>query len=225
LQDDLLSKVDELARRGIFLGGPRRKFISAGRGQLQILLDHGLVPNDRVVDVGCGALRGGWWILNFLRPERYFGIEPNREMLQAGIDVMLGADLMAEKRPKFSNADNFDLTAFGVIFDFAIARSVWTHTSRDQIRAMLRSFHRCSHEKSLILTSIVEPKPGEPEYGGESWLGKSHESATAGLAKYHFATIRDLCSEEGFFAEALGISDAQRWVRVSRETGRSGPAS
>jgi hypothetical protein len=215
VQDDLLPKVDELASRGVFLGGPRRKFVSAGRGQLEILLDHGLIPNDRVVDIGCGALRGGWWIVNFLRPERYFGIEPNREMLQAGIDVMLGAEVMAEKRPAFSNIDTFDLTVFGATFDFAIARSVWTHTSRDQIRAMLRSFHKCSHAKSVILTSIVEPGPGEPEYDGAAWLGKSHESKTRGLAKYHFATIRDLCSEEGFAAQPLGMSDAQRWVKVS----------
>jgi SAM-dependent methyltransferase len=216
MQDDLRPKVAELERRGVFLGGPRRKFVSAGRGQLEILLEHGLVPNDRVVDVGCGALRGGWWLINFLRPERYFGIEPNRDMLQAGIDVMVGAELLAEKRPTFSNVDTFDLRVFGAIFDFAIARSVWTHASRDQIRAMLRSFRECSHEKSLILTSIVEPSKAGSEYDGTGWIGKSHQSDTAGYARYRFATLRDLCGEEGFSAEALDISDDQRWIRVSR---------
>jgi hypothetical protein len=56
MQDELLKKADELERRSIFLGGPRSRFVSAGRCQLEILLKHGLVPDDSVLDVGCGAV-------------------------------------------------------------------------------------------------------------------------------------------------------------------------
>ena len=99
MQDHLFLKAEELERRSIFLGGPKHKFVSAGRGQLEILLANGLIPDDRVLDVGCGALRGGWWLINFLRPDRYFGIEPNRAMLDAGKEVMVGDTLLQEKRP------------------------------------------------------------------------------------------------------------------------------
>lgn len=217
MRDALEEKAAELERRGIFLGGPLHKFVRGGRCQLEVLLQNGLTPNDRVVDVGCGCLRGGWWIINFLRPGRYFGIEPNRQMLEAGIDVMLGPDLLAEKQPQFSNTDDFDLTVFAATFEFAIARSVWTHASRDQIRTMLRSFLKCSHKHSLIVASILPPGEKEKESAGTAWVGKSHISQVEGMAKYSLATVRNICREEGYEATPLDIGEGQRWLLVKRD--------
>lgn len=211
----LLDKAAELQRRGIFLGGPKRKFIPAGRGQLELLLTHGLVPESRVLDVGCGALRGGWWSINFLRPNCYFGIEPNAEMLNAGIEVMLGAELLEEKQPKFSNTPDFDFSLFGEKFDFVIARSIWTHASQDHIRTMLSQFKLCSTPRSIFLASIKPPKTGEEVYTGSEWQGRSHENDDAAMAHYNFATVESLCAESGLTAEALGESDQQLWCKVS----------
>jgi SAM-dependent methyltransferase len=217
MQDGLLRKAEELERRSIFLGGPKNKFIAAGRGQLEILLSHGLAPDDRVLDIGCGALRGGWWLIHFLRPERYFGIEPNQKMLEAGIEVMLGPELLAEKKPRFSHNDDFDFAVFGQVFDFFLARSVWTHASKNQIRAMLHAFHRCSHPGSLFLTSMVElDHPGASEYSGTDWVGRSHLSDTAGMVQYRFDTIEHMCRSAGLNTERLGVSQSQLWVKISR---------
>ncbi len=216
MQNELKQKIGELESRGIFLGGPKKKFVAAGRAQLEILLSHGLVPQDRVLDVGCGALRGGWWLIHFLRPERYFGIEPNKEMLQAGIDVMLGPELLAEKKPQFSNNDNFDFSIFRQVFDFVLARSVWTHASIPQIQTMLKFFARCSHRNSAFLTSIVELKrPNVAEYSGADWVGRSHRSVTAGLVHYRFSTIENLCKSEGLVLERLTESYDQLWLKIS----------
>jgi hypothetical protein len=37
-----------------------------------------------VLDVGCGALRVGYWLIHFLEPENYYGIEPKKRMLGTG---------------------------------------------------------------------------------------------------------------------------------------------
>jgi SAM-dependent methyltransferase len=216
MSSDLMEKAEELRRRNVFLGGPKHKFISAGRGQLEILLKNGLVPDSFVLDIGCGCLRGGFWSINFLRPGHYFGIEPNKAWLDAGIEVMLGPELVAEKKPSFSNTADFDFSVFGQTFDFVIARSVWTHASRDHIRAMLASFERTSREGARFIASIVEPRRGHQEYVGTAWVGRSHESDTPGMAHHGFSTIQALCAEAGLVAEALDMADEQLWVRVSR---------
>ncbi len=216
MQDSLLLKADELERRSIFLGGPRKRFIAAGRCQLEILLAHGLTPDDFVLDVGCGALRGGWWVINFLRPGRYFGIEPNRTMLDAGKEVMLGEELLAEKKPNFSNNDNFDFSVFGQKFDFVIGRSIWTHASKSQIQDMLQSFKQCSNTSGCFLTSILEPRlPIIPEYKGSGWIGRSHKSDVAGIAHYRFRTLRKFAQMAGLNAERLGIVEGQRWIKIT----------
>jgi hypothetical protein len=210
----LLEKAAELQRRGIFLGGPKRKFIPAGRGQFELLLTHGMVPESRLLDVGCGALRGGWWSINFLRPNRYFGIEPNAQMLDAGKEVMLGAELLEEKQPAFSNTPDFNFSLFGEKFDFVIARSIWTHASQDHIRTMLEQFKLCSTPRSVFLASIKPPKTGESEYTGKEWRGRSHENEDAAMAHYTFATVQKLCAENDLTAEDVGTTDQQLWCKI-----------
>jgi hypothetical protein len=213
----LFDKADALQVRGVFLGGPREKFVTAGRAQLEILLARGLLPRHRVLDIGCGALRGGWWLINFLRPGRYFGIEPNVRMLDAGIEVMLGSELVEEKKPRFSNNSNFDFSVFGEIFDFLVARSVWTHASLAQIGAMLDSFRATAGRKGEFVASILPPRTMfHREYQGSAWVGRSHERDKPGLAYYRFNTIRKLCRDRQLSAENLGWQDGQTWVLVRR---------
>jgi SAM-dependent methyltransferase len=216
-QQSLFDKADELQSRGVFLGGPREKFATAGRGQLEILLCRGLLPDHRVLDIGCGALRGGWWLINFLRPGRYFGIEPNVSMLKAGIEVMLGCQLLEEKIPSFSSNSDFDFSVFGAAFDFLIARSVWTHASLEQIGKMLDSFVANSTPNGEFVASIVPPRTVfHREHRGSAWLGRSHECDLPGLAHYRFSTVRKLCRDRQLNAENLGLQNEQTWVRVSR---------
>jgi len=40
---------------------------------------------DKLLDIGCGALCGGYWMINFLRPGCYFGVEPNTFMFEEGV--------------------------------------------------------------------------------------------------------------------------------------------
>jgi SAM-dependent methyltransferase len=213
----IFDKADQLHSRGIFLGGPRTKFVTAGRGQLEVLLSRGLLPHHRVLDIGCGALRGGWWLINFLRADSYFGIEPNKKMLDAGIEVMLGRSLLNEKRPRFAKNADFDFSVFGEQFDFLIARSVWTHASREQICTMLDSFIRCSVPAAEFVTSICLPRtPFHRQYRGAKWVGRSHESDTPGVVHYRLSTIRKLCHARQLVAEKLGVQDGQTWVLVKR---------
>ena len=51
-------RAEQVAEK-VFTGGPAKHFEVAGRNQLAVLLEHGLHTSSRVLDIGCGALRGG----------------------------------------------------------------------------------------------------------------------------------------------------------------------
>ncbi|CAG0947608.1 hypothetical protein ANRL1_04330 [Anaerolineae bacterium] len=114
----LMERANELEARGIFLGGPLQVFETAGRKLLTVLLSEGLTPSSNVLDIGCGCLRGGYWLIHFLDEGCYFGIEPNTEMLEAGINIVLEPGLADLKRPRFDHNAEFDFAIFKEKFDF-----------------------------------------------------------------------------------------------------------
>ena len=57
-----------LHSQGIFTGGPPQYFEIVGRLQLATLVREGIYPQSKVLDVGCGCLRGGYWVIHFLDP-------------------------------------------------------------------------------------------------------------------------------------------------------------
>jgi SAM-dependent methyltransferase len=150
--ESLQERAERLAER-MFLGGPVHDFERVGRMCFDVLLREGLAADSRVLDVGCGALRLGYWLMRFLEQGCYHGIEPNREMLQLGLEEVLEADIVERAQASFAHNDDFDFSSFGERFDFVVARSIWTHTSREQIQTMLASFAAASTPRGVFLTS------------------------------------------------------------------------
>jgi SAM-dependent methyltransferase len=122
--------------------GKHRDFIGGhwethGENQLNFLTGQGLTPGDKFLDVGCGSLRAGRHLVDFLDPGNYYGIDANRSLIQAGYDV----EFTDEQRARLPVAnlranDRFD-GDFGVAFDMAIAQSVFTHVSLNHVRLCL----------------------------------------------------------------------------------------
>ena len=54
-----------IARHG-FLGVPADTFEKAGKQQFIALLNEGLVPESKILDIGCGCLRTAYWLIRFL---------------------------------------------------------------------------------------------------------------------------------------------------------------
>lgn len=221
---------NRLQTEGVFLGGPPHLFELAGRRLLITLLNEGLNPDSKVLDVGCGCLRGGYWLIHFLDANCYFGIEPNRDMLAAGINTLLEPGLMDSKKPKFDNNASFDFSVFSERFDFFVARSIWTHASKDQIGIMLDGFARYSKPGGAFITSYVEPslsrlirrRPRALDYKGEEWVGRSHESNESGIVRHRLSWIRWECRRRDLSVEEIKGKaynfGGQRWLRIKSLT-------
>jgi SAM-dependent methyltransferase len=151
--DKSLQERSERISQDTFIGGPRWNFERVGRLGFEVLLKEGLRPSSKVLDVGCGALRLGYWLMRFLDPGCYFGIEPQEEMLKVGLTELVEPEVVERAGARFSDNTDFDFSVFQEQFDFAIARSVWTHASKPQIAAMLESFAASGAPGSVFLAS------------------------------------------------------------------------
>lgn len=218
---DLQQRAEHLAAK-VFTGGPVEDFEQVGRLSFVTLFEHGLTPQSTFLDVGCGALRVGYWLLHFLDRGRYCGIEPNVEMLQAGIAEILEPGLLEAKQPRFNHNDDFDLDVFGERFDFVFARSIWTHASKEQIGRMLDGFASIASERGVFLASVLPAREGRrrgrEDFVGSGWQGRSHQSEKAALVGHKLSWVREQCAARKLLAEALHgrVANNQVWVRITR---------
>lgn len=112
-----------------------------GRFQLELMIKCGLKPEHRLLDFGCGSLRGGLRFVNYLDSGNYWGVDMSSQLLGAG-KKFLRQQRLTGKRPNLLLVDG---TEFGVLdgleFDFAIAFGVFTDVPRDLTAEL---FHRIS---------------------------------------------------------------------------------
>ena len=70
-----------------------------------------------------------------------------------------------------------------------------------------------SHEDTVLLTTYFDAPCGS-DYEGDAWVGNSHESDGAGIARHCFPWIEKICNEHGLAAADLGPGLGQTWLRI-----------
>ena len=138
-----------------YVGPPEHYDLIAGL-QFTLLFKAGLRETHKLLDLGCGSLRGGRLFIPYLRPGHYFGVEPNEWLVQEGIARELGMDVLRVKRPTFSTIADFDLAQLGERFDFALAQSIFSHTFGDLARKGLSGLRECLAEGGVLLATFFE---------------------------------------------------------------------
>lgn len=96
-----------------------------GRDHLDYLLSRGLTPHDNFLDLGCGALRTGIFVIPYLEADRYYGIEAHRLSLEAAVNYEIPLNNLAHKNPRLLHSSKFDLTHWNVSFDWIFAFSLF----------------------------------------------------------------------------------------------------
>jgi hypothetical protein len=72
---------------------------ASGHGTFKVLLANGLKPDDVCVDYGCGTLRIGIHVINYLAPRAYWGLDVSEYLLEEG-RKLIGEQLLGEKKPQ-----------------------------------------------------------------------------------------------------------------------------
>jgi cyclopropane fatty-acyl-phospholipid synthase-like methyltransferase len=109
-----------------------------GALQLEFMKSRGLSPSDNLLDVGCGALRGGVHFVRYLDPGRYHGIDVNASLIEAGRQELAEAQLQS-RNPQLLVSDSFAVDRFATRFGYALAVSVFTHLNMNLIARCLAS--------------------------------------------------------------------------------------
>ncbi len=67
------------------------RWLALGQMQFDYLIEHGLRPGHRMLDIGCGNLRGGWRFIDHLDTGHYYGIDISPDILIAAKDTLRNA--------------------------------------------------------------------------------------------------------------------------------------
>jgi len=65
------------------------------------MLEHGLQPGDVLCDIGCGALRGGRLLIEYLDRGNYLGLDGEGELVELGLRHELDPRVREDKAPEF----------------------------------------------------------------------------------------------------------------------------
>ncbi|MER5218975.1 class I SAM-dependent methyltransferase [Streptomyces flaveus] len=120
----------------------RDRWAQIGRMQFDYLVRHGLKPQHRMLEIGCGNLRAGRLFIDHLESGHYYGIDISPDILIAAQDTLVREGLQA-KLPHLTLTN--DLTfAFlpDAYFDVVHAHSVFSHSPPDVIEQCLAHIGR-----------------------------------------------------------------------------------
>ena len=106
-----------------------------GLKQFEFLVENGLKPHHKMLDIGCGTLRGGLHFIEYLDPGNYYGVDISEKAILHGRQL-LRDNALESKRPVLSVNQTGSLTFAefdGHKFDFLLAQSVFSHLKPEHI--------------------------------------------------------------------------------------------
>lgn len=123
-----------------------------GRDHLNSLILEGLDPDDYVLDLGCGSMRVGIWLTQYLNPERYFGLDSHYPSLQAAANYEIPLNGLTEKQPRLLHSNSFEIDRFQQRFDVVVAVAVLCHlTPAEQVTALTAIVRNASDRLRLFV--------------------------------------------------------------------------
>jgi SAM-dependent methyltransferase len=115
-----------------------------GALQYEFVRSRGLLPEHKLLDIGCGTLRGGRHFIRYLNEGNYFGIDISPKAIEAA-HRLVETEGLATKDPTLVLSRNKDLK-FGEFegerFDYLLAQSVFTHLKPEHIRECFEHIER-----------------------------------------------------------------------------------
>ena len=138
--------------------GPPEDYDLIAAMTFNLLTTLGLRQHHSLLDVGCGSLRIGRLLIPYLNRGKYFGVEPNNWLVEAGIEHELGKDVVEIKRPTFFfSASPETVVQAKVLFDFVLAQSIFSHCGLDLINGWLSAISRSlAPVGALVATFLVD---------------------------------------------------------------------
>lgn len=128
--------------------------------QMALLMDEGLRPDDRLLDIGCGCLRLGHRAAAWLEPGNYWGTDASLALMQRGYQAELDAATRARLPPENLIEDAaFAFPGVPPEIDLALAFAVFTHLPPLALAPALTTIRaRFPRLRRMLLTLFLAPE-------------------------------------------------------------------
>ena len=123
------------SRRHAYVGPPRLWEMKR-RFQFDFLTSQGLEPDSRLLDIGCGTLRGGIPLIEYLQTGHYAGVEARPEVMEEARKELADAGL-EHKQPRLIRSEDPADVHLPQPVDYAWAFSVLFHMPDETVDACL----------------------------------------------------------------------------------------
>lgn len=134
-------------------GYPRGKGI--GPAQVEFLRNHGVDPDDVVLDLGCGDLRGGRYTIEYLDPGNYYGTDISAEAIRRAWEHVSEHGL-EEQYPVLVVNPDLTFRQFDRRFDVVFANSVFTHLSAEHVEECFAHVGDVLREDGVLFASFAD---------------------------------------------------------------------
>lgn len=183
--------------------GPPEDYDLVSAMVFNLLTCSGLRQHHKVLDIGCGSIRIGRLLIPYLNRGNYYGVEPNKWLVEKGIEEEVGNDLIRIKNPTFSYRDNLSEFKDKLNINFAIAQSIFSHTGIDLLTSWIKQVsNHLADDGAIFATFILGPED-------------THESGWVypGCVDLSIDTIDRIAQENGLQSLQLNWAHPrQSWV-------------
>lgn len=128
--------------------------------QINTLVELGLKPQHKLLDIGCGPLRLGMQAVPYLEPNNYFAIDGFKPYLNLGQEIF--KELELSDNYSVLHNDSFEFGHFDDHFDFAIASAVITHLSKSQVDKVFDELKKVMNKDGVFLMTYLPAKTLSP---------------------------------------------------------------
>lgn len=120
--------------------------------------DCGLKPGEIFLDIGTGSLRGTRDIITYLETGNFHGMDVSEALISFSQKRVAASPEMSSRRPSFCVDDRFRFSSIfpGKTFDFAFAKSVFTHVYPDAVWDCLTQLRRVISPSGRFFATIFK---------------------------------------------------------------------
>jgi predicted TPR repeat methyltransferase len=172
------------------------------------LLNNGLKPGDTCVDYGCGTLRVGQHIIDYLVPRAYWGLDISQYLLDEG-RKLIGEQLWAEKEPQLRIISRESVAeAASAKPDMMFSFAVLLHVHPDELSEYVGNVMTIIGKKGQYITDANLMDGETVQYSGRSW---AHSQAELEMLLAERGGKIEILEEGKFKMEGLG-EVAKRYI-------------
>lgn len=158
---------------------------------VQYLRRHGLAPRHRLLEVGCGTVATGQYLIEYLEPQNYVGIDISSRSIDIGWSRIRARSSLLAKGPSLHHVAAAEFSPIGShTFEIIWAQSVLTQSSPSVMQTVLAALRPFLKPSGTMFANFTRIAAGVTQTQLNRWA-------------YAPQLVREAAAEAGFASEIM----------------------